>query len=82
MSGAHELDADRGCDLVGTEDDGKESVVVRLGHLKPRLQGRCSKARSSLQREEQEPGHLERLKNSAQLPANIQRAETRGDVAA
>lgn len=24
MSGAHELDADHGCDLVGTEDDGKE----------------------------------------------------------
>jgi hypothetical protein len=35
-----------------------------------------------LQREEQEPGHLERLKNSAQLPANVQKAETRGDVAA
>jgi hypothetical protein len=35
-----------------------------------------------LQREEQEPGHLERLKNSAQLPANIQKAETRGDVGA
>jgi hypothetical protein len=57
-------------------------MVVRLGHLKPRLRRRCSKARSSSEQEEQEPGHLERLKNSSQLPVSIQKGETQRDGAA
>ncbi|WP_128927721.1 hypothetical protein [Bradyrhizobium guangxiense] len=37
----------------------------------------CSKARAGPDQEEQEPGHLERLKKSAQLPINIHKAVAR-----
>ncbi|MEY9178696.1 hypothetical protein ABIG06_000403 [Bradyrhizobium sp. USDA 326] len=59
ISNAHELQADRRCDLIGAEDNGKGSMVVRLGHLKQRLRNKCSKAQSGLEHGDQEPGHLE-----------------------
>jgi len=37
----------------------------------------CSKARAGPEQEEQEPGHLERLKKSSQLPINIHEAVAR-----